>query len=110
MSSGRDHGGNAPGTCRTADLWRYSGPDRVTCPGSMLSPRLHATARSIPVRYSLSCIALALALGPAAVAGASITYNLVNYPADQGGAMLSGYFTVRDHSNELSTFAILDWS
>jgi len=24
--------------------------------------------------------------------------------------MLSGYFTVRDHSNELSTFAILDWS
>jgi hypothetical protein len=62
------------------------------------------------VRHSLSCIALALALGPASVAGASVTYNLVNYPADQGGATVSGYFTVRDHSNELSTSDILDWS
>jgi hypothetical protein len=31
-------------------------------------------------------------------------------PADQNGAPLSGFFTVRDHSTELSTFAVLDWS
>jgi len=57
-------------------------------------------------------IALALAiLGALSTqAQASVTYNLVNDADDQNGATLSGYFTVRDHSDELSTFTILDWS
>jgi hypothetical protein len=34
----------------------------------------------------------------------------VNYPADQDGATLSGYFTVRAGVGDLSTLDILNWS
>ena len=62
------------------------------------------------MRHPLRCIALTLALGLTANARADVTYNLVNYPADQDGATVSGYFTLRQDIGDLSLFDILDWS
>lgn len=60
----------------------------------------------------LRCIALALTIlgGLSEQAQANVTYNIVNYAADQSGATVYGYFTLRDGISEFSTFAVLEWS
>ncbi|WP_165253544.1 PEP-CTERM sorting domain-containing protein [Paludisphaera soli] len=59
----------------------------------------------------VSPFAFLLALASQAEA-ASVTYQLVNYAADQGGATVSGYFTMRPEPNDadFSVDDVLDWS
>ena len=61
------------------------------------------------IRKSI-CVALLGVMSVAVAHGADITYNLVNYPADQGGCSLSGSITTDGTIGPISASDVQSWS
>ena len=55
-------------------------------------------------------MAAALAMGLSGQARADLTYNIMDYPADQNSATLSGYITTDGTTGYLAASDILSWS